>query len=129
MSRVILLIDTYMWTMPINAYVHILNFGEVVWITNLHTICTGTGRGRDPLGCPMPNQPDGDQGNLDETLEDLADRPRGRDLGRLVPRGRDFRRLGWGGREAETLEDLTGRPRGRDLRRLDQEVETFRRLN
>ena len=51
----------------------------------------------------MPNQPDRDQGNLAETLEDLADRPRGQDLGRLMLRGRDLRRLG---REAETLEDL-----------------------
>jgi len=48
------------------------------------------------LAAPRPSPLDRDQENLAETLEDLADRPRGWDL----------RRLGRDDRDAETLEDL-----------------------
>ena len=51
-------------------------------------ICTGTGRGWDPPGCPMPSQP-GRATERPRPLEDLAERPRGRDLLETWPRDRD----------------------------------------
>ena len=56
--------------------------------------CTGTERGWDPPGCPMPSQPDRET----ERSRPLETWPSGRDLWKL-------------GREAETFGDLAERPR------------------
>ena len=48
-----------------------------------------------------------------ETLEDLADRPRGRDEGDSCREAETLEDL------VETLEDMADSPRGRDLRRLN----------
>ena len=48
-----------------------------------------------------------------ETFGDLAERPRGQDLYRLVPRGRDLRRLNWDGRRPQVFGRLAPWESGR----------------
>jgi len=60
----------------------------------------------DPPGCPMPSQPDRGT-ERSRPLEDLAERPKGRDPLKTWPRDREAETFWRLGRETETVEDST----------------------